>query len=130
VALIAAEKLPQPKAVVGVVDNDVANRTLFVRLTEHASGYERLLWRQAYGQLVQAEQAGWPANHRFVWASAPGAFQVAHVLPGDYATLKVHFPTSVEAYQKLISRPRLTALATVDRETHRFLSVKFQNRGV
>ena len=127
-SLSATERLPQPRAVVGVVDNDIANRTLYVRLSETANGYDRLLWRQAYGQLKAAEEAGWPAASPFVWASAPGAYQAAHVLPGEYATLKVHFPTGESSYQKLVSQPGLCAFVSVDRSTGRFISVSFKNR--
>jgi hypothetical protein len=90
-------------------------------------GYSKLLWREAFQALQTAEEDGW-RKHSHVWASAPGARQVAHVLPGDLQTLTVHFPAGVTAYTELISRPGLYAIATLDRSTRRFRSLKFLNR--
>jgi hypothetical protein len=42
--------------------------------------------------------------------------------------LTFHFPVGVEAYAKLIGRPGLAAIVTVDRELCRFMSVQFLNR--
>jgi hypothetical protein len=89
----------RPHAVSGVVYNDVASRTLFVRLPDAASGHDRSLWRQAYQRLVAAEQAGWPySGAPWVWAHAPGKRDIAHGLPGDAATIKFHFAPGQTAY--------------------------------
>ena len=98
-----------------------------MRLSETASGYERLLWRQAWLQLKAAVEDGW-RNHGFVWASAPGAYQAVHVNPGDFQTLTAHFPPSVTAYSELISKPGLVAFVSVDRSTSRFMGVTFKHR--
>jgi hypothetical protein len=67
-------------------------------------------------------------NHPYVYASAPGAYQVAHVEPADFQTLQVSFAPGVAAYAELISRPGLYAIVTVDRNSNRFLAVKFLHR--
>ena len=123
------ERLPQPQAVDGIVDIDIATRTLIVRRSELANGYTRLLWREAHRQLVADEQAGW-RNAQPVWASTLGGFdQAAHAVPGDGLALKFRFPpTADSAYTKLISRPGLSAVVTIDRSSCRFLRVGFTNR--
>jgi hypothetical protein len=127
VSLFATEKLPQPVVITGVVDRDLASRSLSVRCSELASGYERLNWRTAHQALVQAEESGW-ASAQTVWASAPGAFQVAHVVAGPFLSLVAHFPSGQEAFANLISRTGLYAFVSVDKSTGRFLGVKFGNR--
>lgn len=47
-SLLQTEKLPAPIAIDGVVVADVVARTLGVRLSETASGYQRLWWKQAH----------------------------------------------------------------------------------
>jgi hypothetical protein len=126
---MATTPVPQPLAVDGVVFNDVATRTLHVRLSDQASGYTRLLWQQGWQQQRRAEEAGWPSSGApWVWASAPGHHRIVHGLPGEGGTLKFHFPTSVSAYSELISKPGLAAIVTVDCGTHHILGVKFLNR--
>jgi hypothetical protein len=98
VSLFATEKLPQPVVITGVVDRDLPSRSLSVRPSELSSGYEKLNWRTAHQALVQAQETGWRSGGT-VYASAPGAFQVAHVLPGPYLSLEVHFPSGVEAFR-------------------------------
>jgi hypothetical protein len=65
-----------------------------------------------------------------VWASAPGARQIVHGLPGEAGTLKFHFPAGVGdgVYAKLISKPGLYAIVTLDKGTHHILGVRFLNR--
>jgi hypothetical protein len=123
----AAERVPSPVVVDAVVDIDTPNRTLAVRVSERESGYNKLWWKEAHTALTTAEQDGW-RNHRHVWASAPGAYQVAYTMPGDYRMLLVRFPSGVSAFVELISRPGLVALVSVDRSTGRFIGVKFLNR--
>jgi hypothetical protein len=127
VSLFATEKVPQPIVVLGVVDRDIANRTLQVRPSELASGYEKLNWRTAHQALVQAEQTGWRSGGT-VYASAPGAFQVAHVVAGDFLSLVAHFPSGEQAFSQLVGKPGLFAWVSVDRSTGRFLRVAFDNR--
>lgn len=128
--LFATEKqLPAPFAVDAVVVNDITSRSLGVRLSERASGFERLWWNQAWRQLKTGLEDGW-RNHPYVFASAPGAYQVAHVEPVDFQMLRVSFPPGVAAYASLISRPGLVAIATIDRNTSQFVAVRFLNRGV
>jgi hypothetical protein len=59
--------VPAPLAVDGVVANDVAARTLVVRLSENAEGYARLLWQQGYQALAQAEESGYRSKVPTVW---------------------------------------------------------------
>ena len=59
----ATEVLPDPQALYAVVFTDMATRTLTVRLGDHASGYDKLLWTQAWQQLRQAEEAGLSLIH-------------------------------------------------------------------
>jgi hypothetical protein len=120
--------VPRPLAVDGVVANDAAVRTLVVRLSENAGGYARLLWRQGYGALVKAEESGWHTGPPAVWAGAPGGDRVAFAVPGDGLTLRFHFQPGEPVYQKLVSKPGLTATVVLDRETSHFLTVKFSNR--
>jgi hypothetical protein len=124
------ERIPQPQAVDGVVDIDIATRTLIVRRSELANGYTRLLWREAHRALVADEETGW-RNAQPVWASTVGAGdRIAYAVPGDGLALKFRFPpTADSAYTKLISRPGLAAVVTIDRGTCRFLRVGFTNRG-
>jgi hypothetical protein len=127
VSLFATERLPQPVVVLGVVDRDLAQRSLLVRPSELASGYERLNWRTAHQALHQAQEAGWRTGQT-VWASAPGAFQVAPVVAGDFLSLLVHFPSGEQAFSQLIGKPGLFAWVLVDRSTGRFIGVKFSHR--
>lgn len=126
-SLFATERLPQPFAVDGVVTNDLPSRSLGVRLSETASGYERLWWKQAWLQLKAGWEDGW-RNHGHVRAGAFGDREIAIVHPGDFQSLVVSFPPGVAAYAELVSRPGLVAVATIDRNTSRFLSVQFRNR--
>ena len=126
-SLFATEKVPQPVAITGVVDRDLPSRSLSVRPSELSSGYEKLNWRTAHQALVQAQETGWRSGG-MVYASAPGAFQFAHVLPGPFLSLVVHFPSGEQAFSRLIGRPNLYAFVSVDRSTGTFIGVKFRNR--
>ena len=125
--LLATEKVPQPLAIDGVVVADVISRTLGVRLSEAASGYQRLWWRTAHTALRAAVEDGW-ARHSYVWASIPGAYQVAHVNPADFSMLTVHFPVGTAGFAELVNKPGLYAIAVVDRNSGRFTGVRFLNR--
>ena len=127
---MTTEVVPQPVAVDGVVFNDVATRTLTVRLPDNASGYTKLLWQQGWQQLRRAEEAGWPSSGApWVYASTPSANRVVHGLPVVGGQLAFHFPAGTAGYTELISKPGVVAIAVLDRGTHRFLSVKFLHRG-
>jgi hypothetical protein len=63
-----------------------------------------------------------------VWASAPGAFQVAPVYAGDHLSLLVQFPPGETSFSQLIGKPGLFAWVSVDRSTGRFIGVKFSHR--
>jgi hypothetical protein len=128
--LIATTPVVSPLVVDASVYNDVPSRTLVVRLSENAGGFEKRLWREAHGALTRAEQSGW-RNGGTLWASAPGAFQVAHAAPGDYGQLLFHFPVGSlgsSAYQSLVSKPGLYAVVGMDRSTSRFINVRFKHR--
>jgi hypothetical protein len=127
VSLLQTEKVPEPIAIDAVVVTDVVSRSLGVRLSETTSGYQRMWWKSAHQALRAAVESGW-ARHPFVWASTPTAYQVAHVQPADFAMLQVTFPVGTAGYSELISRPGLYAIATVDRNSNRFLAVKFLHR--
>jgi hypothetical protein len=58
----APEPVPTPLAITGAVYNDAATRTLVVRLSESAGGYEQSLWREAHGALSRTQDRGTPAN--------------------------------------------------------------------
>jgi hypothetical protein len=111
----------------GVVGVDLPGRTLTVRLSELENGYARLHWKTAHRALVQAEETRW-RTAQTVWASAPGALQVAPVAAAPDGTLLVHFPSGEQAFQNLIGKPGLFAFVSVDRATGRFIGVKFRNR--
>jgi hypothetical protein len=126
---VATERLPQPYVVDAVVSNDVIARTLTVRLSDAAGGYEQSLWLQAYQQLRAAEQ--WVAwQQPTVWASAVGASRIAFATPDpDRQALLFHFQPGVAAYAALIGKqPGLTATVAVDRSSGRFMSVRFRHR--
>jgi hypothetical protein len=125
--LFATERVPQPVVMTGVVGRDLAGRTLTVRLSELASGYERLQWKTAHQALVQAEETGWRRGGS-VWASGGGGVQVAHVLPAPDGTLTVPFPSGEQAFQNLIGKPGLFAYVSADRSTGRFIGVSFKHR--
>jgi hypothetical protein len=127
---MATTRLPQPAAVDCAVTNDPATRTLFMQLSERAGGYQKLLWREAHGALRRAEESGWGGNDSPVWAHAPGRDRIAYAVPGDLLSLKFHFPVgSGDAYGALVGKPQLYAIVTIDRESHRLLTVKFLHRG-
>lgn len=130
----ATTPVARPLAIIGAVSNEPESRTLIVRRPKDTTGYEAFLWRQAHEQLVLAEDRGWPTNGmRVVWCSAGGKPDLVHAAPGQNLTLRFHFPAGSPAgkvYTELVSRPGLSAIVVVDRETHYFLNVKFRNRGV
>ena len=123
-SLSATETLPRPLVAVGVVVADPASRTLSVRLSDLEAGYSRLLYREAFQALKLDFEAGRPGLP--VYASAPGAWRVAHAVPGDFGMLLFRFPEA--AYKELVGKPGLTASIVLDRSTHRFIGVTFKHR--
>ena len=57
--LFATERVPQPYAIDAVVVADVLSRTLGVRLSETASGYQKMWWKTAHTALKAAVENGW-----------------------------------------------------------------------
>jgi hypothetical protein len=115
-------------AVDGAVTADYEARTLAVRLPDTAGGHAMSLWRQAYGQLRAAEEAGWPASHPWFWGGAFGHRQLVHGKPGDGLQLVFHFPVGESAYSRLIGKPGLYAIVTIDRGLCQFMSCQFIQR--
>jgi hypothetical protein len=125
---MAPERIPQPHEAVAVVSNDLATRTLTVRLSDLANGYTRLLWQQAWRSLRAAEESR--ARVSTVWASTPTAYQVAFAVVGDAAfggQLKFAFRPGEQSYSQLISKP-VTATVWIDLSRHRFINCVFKNR--
>ena len=124
--MTAVEAMPRPLAISAVVFHDFAARILSVRPGDQASGYEKLLWREAWQQQRRSREAGWPPNGApWVYADVPGAPQVVHGLPAEGGLMAFHFPVGTAGYSELISRPGVIALVTIDRGTHQFLSCRF-----
>jgi hypothetical protein len=122
--------LPRPVAVDGVVFHDVVSRTLSVRPGDRASGYTKLLWREAWTKQRHSQEAGWPLDTPWLYADVPGAPRVVHGLPGDGGVMSFHFPPGTAGYSQLISRPGVIAIVTIDAGSRQFLSCRFLNRGV
>jgi hypothetical protein len=130
VTAAASTRLPSPMAVTGVVSHVIPERVLVVRISDTASGYERLTWKEAWRALKSAEERGWRGYaDPPVWADTAKADKVAHAVAGDavFGGL-LRFTFGDEAvYMQLVGQPHLTAFVMLDRETHRFLSVKFRH---
>jgi hypothetical protein len=127
----AAVRLPSPVAIRAPVTIDIANMSLVVRRPDSAGGYEKLIWREAHGALVKAEELGWPASMPVVRGSAPGNYQFAPAKPGPNLTLLFAFTVGTPAakvYAELVGASGLYAFVSADRETHRFLGVSFKHR--
>jgi hypothetical protein len=123
------EVMPRPKAVTAAVFTDVISRILTVRQAEPASGFERLLWQQAWQALRRAYEAGWPVGAApWVWADAPKSHRVIHGVPAEGGALSFTWPVGSPGFAELVGRPGLYAVATVDISTHYFSTVKFLHR--
>jgi hypothetical protein len=130
VSLFATEKLPSPHAVDAVVSADIPSRTLTVRISDLASGYQKLQWKEAWRAMKGAEEKGW-RNTPTLWADTADSSRVAFATLGDNlwgGLLRFAFAPGVQAFQQLISRPGLTATVWLDRSSHRFLSCNFKHR--
>jgi hypothetical protein len=136
--LMAATPTLFPLTVSAPVENDFYARTLIVSRPRDASGYQSLLWRESHQALLLADRRGatnlppWAINtFPTVWASTDGSYQFAFATPGDGLTLRFTFNPGTPAskiYGELVSKPGLYAFVTVDRSSHRFLSVKFRHK--
>jgi hypothetical protein len=125
----ATVPVPQPMALDGVVFSDPATRTLTVRLSDSTNGYGRLLWKQGWQLLRQAQESGYRSRVPVVWAHGAGRREIAHGQPADGGALTFTFHTGNDAYSALVSKPGLVGIVTVDRGTHHILGCKFLNRG-
>ena len=85
------------------------------------------LWRQGLQALRRAEESGFRTGAPPVWAHSAGQREIAYGLPGDNATRTFRFAPGVEAYGELVSKPGLSAIVTVDRETCHIMGVRFLN---
>jgi hypothetical protein len=125
-----APPVPSPLAIDAICINDFANRTIFVRLPDHTTGSQRIAWSNAFAALQLAEESGYPTRG----APSLGArFQnndrIARAVPGDLASLKFFFPPDPSSvYSKLIGKPGLYAIVTVDRAFGYFMNCKFLHR--
>jgi hypothetical protein len=131
-AMAASTRLPSPMAVVGVVSSIIPERVLVVRISDNENGYARSTWKSAYGALKRAEESGWSRNTPRVWASTDKSDNVAFAVAGDPVfggLLKFTFAgeAAYSQYLQMVATPGLTASVMLDRETHRFLSVKFRH---
>jgi hypothetical protein len=124
-ALAATEPLPQPLAAVGVVTVDVAQRVLYVRLSDLEKGHAQSLFRQSFQAMKTSEEKG--STGGTVWAASPSSDRVAFAKTGDGGLLRFHFPPGEKSFTELVGRPNLTAILTMDRSSCRFLRCKFQH---
>jgi hypothetical protein len=63
-----------------------------------------------------------------VWGGAFGNRQIVYAAPGEYQVLLFRFAPGQTEYSKLVGKPNLTAIVTIDRELSRFMSVQFLHR--
>ena len=124
-----AAPIPQPLAIDGIVVNDFANRTLFVKLGDTVTGAPRVAWTNGYQALQLAEDAGYPVRGApALWARFEGDDRVARATPGDLFSLKFECPPAEgSAYSRMISKPGLRARVLYDRSMQWFTSVKFRH---
>jgi hypothetical protein len=125
-ALAATEPLPSPMAAVGVVTVDLAQRVLYVRLSDLETGHAQSLFRQSFQALRTAEEKGSAGGT--VWAASPSSDRVAFAKTGDGGLLRFHFPPGEKSFTELVGKPNLTALLVMDRSACRFLRCKFLHR--
>jgi hypothetical protein len=128
---MATTPVPSPHPIDAVVNADIPSRTLTVRISDLASGYQKLQWREAWRALKSAEEHGWRNSAPTLWANTDSSYRVAFATLGDAVfggLLKFTFPPGVQAFQQLIGKPGLSATVWLDRSTHRFINVNFKNR--
>jgi hypothetical protein len=64
----------------------------------------------------------------FLWGGAFGNRQIVHGKPGDGQQLVFHFPLGESAFARLIGKPGLRAIVTIDRNLCQFMSCQFIQR--
>ena len=123
--MTATAVVPRPIILDCAVSNDPVSRTLTVKPAGPA-GPSGLAFREAHHALLSAEQSGWRTNGGTVWASTQTDTQVALSTSYTYsALLKFNFTAGVAANPSRVSRPGLSATASVDLRTNRFIGIKF-----
>jgi hypothetical protein len=121
--------VPEPMGITAVASVNIGERSISVRCSDLASGYEKLSWRTAFRHLQSAEQLGW-SNHGTVWASTPTKFQAAYATPGNSdfgGTLRFTFAKGETAFWDLISKP-VACTIFVDRSSGRFINCSLKNK--
>jgi hypothetical protein len=86
------------------------------------------VWREAHQALARAEESGWRTAHQTVWANGPDEDRIAFAAAGDDLSLRFHFQPGVAAYGKLVGKPGLRAVVSIDRGFCRFMGVRFSHR--
>jgi hypothetical protein len=117
-------------AVTGVVSSIIPERVLVVRISDTASSHERLTWKEAWRALKASEERGWRDANPTVYANTDTADKVASAVAGDAAfhgMLRFTFAPGEQSFVQLVGKPGLTCFVVLDRESHRFLSVKFRH---
>jgi hypothetical protein len=125
----ATTPVPSPMAVAAVVSSIIPERTLMVRISDEASGFERRAWKEAFLRLKSSAERGWRNADPTVWASTDKAYKVASAtadLSVFNGLLRFQF-SDYEAFLQLVGQPNLTALVMIDRSSQRFMSVKFRH---
>jgi hypothetical protein len=128
---MAATPVPSPHGVDAVVSVDIPGRVLTVRISDLASGYQKLQWKEAWRALKTAEENGWRNTTPTLWADTADSRRVAFATLGDNLwgrQLRFAFAPGVQAFQQLIGKPGLTATVWLDRSSQRFLSCNFKHR--
>ena len=97
----AATPVPSPHPIDAVVSADIPSRILTVRISDLASGYQKLQWKEAWRALKSAEEYGWRSAAPTLWADTADSYRVAFATLGDAVfggMLKFTFPPGVQAF--------------------------------
>lgn len=126
---MTVEALPRPQAVDAVAFVDTLTRTVTVRLPDTASGYTKLLWRDAWTRQRRSMEAGWPpSGSSWLYCDVPGARRVVHGEPVEGGQMSFCFPVGVAGFAQLVGKPGLVAIVTLDVSTRDFLTCRFLHR--
>ena len=126
--MTAAERLPDPVAVVGSVVVDTGARSVVVRPPDAMSGRDRRLWAEAWRRQRRSERAGWPLGLASpVFGRLPGGDQEVRSRPAEGEALVFDVPKGVRGFAALAGRPRVSAIVVVDRSTGDFVSCRFRD---
>ena len=107
-SLFQTETAPSTLVLEGVVITDPLARSVAVRLSDTASGGDKMWWRTAHTALKAAVENGWQ-DHRYVYASTPSASDAVHVQPTDFGMLTATFPIGTAGFSDLVSRKAVHA---------------------